>query len=355
MPVGTAGSVKAISSEELGELGATIILGNAYHLQLRPTSEYILENFRSLHHFMGWNKPILTDSGGYQVFSLGLKRSAEPGVAPKSRLVEISEIGATFASTHDGHLHKFTPESVIDIQRNLGSDILMPLDVCTEFPASRTRTIETMAQTHRWARRGIDYWRKSGGNSNRAYFGIIQGGVYSDLRAESARYISELPFDGFAIGGVSVGEGKEAMGQAVAAALPHIPDNKPRYLMGVGEPADMIRAVALGVDMFDCVLPTRLGRHGIAWVGHESEGFSRLNLRQRRWFRDTAPLDSRCQCPACRHGYSRAYIHYLVREREILGLRLLSLHNLGHVLRLFERMRQAIRESKFIDQFGDYL
>lgn len=352
MPVGTVGSVKGVSSEDLNELGAQIILGNTYHLNLRPTSEYIKENFNSLHNFMQWNKPILTDSGGFQVFSLGLKAEVKNGEGPK--LVKINEEGVEFQSHIDGSKHKFTPERVIDIQRNLGSDILMPLDVCTEFPATHERAKKAMEQTHAWEERGINYWKQVG-DSSQAYFGIVQGSTYDDLREESAKFISSLDFDGIAIGGVSVGEGKEAMKQAVEAAIPHIPEHKPRYLMGVGEPVDMIRAVSQGIDMFDCVLPTRLARHGVAWVGDEQRDFESLNLKNSGHKQDKSVLDEACDCPACKNGYSRAYIHHLIKENEILGIRLLTLHNLRHTLALFERMRKAIEDGSFNEQFKDYL
>ncbi len=317
MPVGTVGSVKGISSEDLNELGAQIILGNTYHLNLRPTSEYIKENFKSLHGFMRWDKPILTDSGGFQVFSLGLKAEVKNGEGP--RLVKISDEGVEFRSHIDGSKHNFTPERVIDIQRNLGSDILMPLDVCTEFPATYERAKKAMEQTHDWERRGINYWKKVG-DGTQAYFGIVQGSTFDDLRQESAKFISSLGFDGIAIGGVSVGEGKEAMKQAVEAAIPFIPEDKPRYLMGVGEPVDMIKAVSQGIDMFDCVLPTRLARHGVAWVGDEVRGFESLNLKNSGFKQDTGVLDETCDCPSCENGYSRAYIHHLIKENEMLGI-----------------------------------
>ncbi len=350
MPVGTVGSVKAVSSQELYDLGAEIILGNTYHLNLRPTSEYIKEMFKSIHNFMRWEKPILTDSGGFQVFSLGLRAEAQESDGP--RLVKISEEGVEFKSYIDGSTHHFSPERVIDIQRNLGSDIMMSLDVCTEFPATYERTKATMEQTHRWEKRGIDYWQKVKGESEQALFGIVQGGTYDDLRAESAKFISNLDFDGIAIGGVSVGEGKSAMQRAVSAAIPHIPENKPRYLMGVGEPEDMIRAVAQGIDMFDCVLPTRLGRHGVAWVGDEIRGFTSLQLVRPLYRNDIKVLHEGCTCPACSFGYSRAYIHHLLKEKEILGVRLVTLHNLHHVMQLFTRIRQSIESNKFTESFG---
>ncbi len=353
MPVGTVGSVKGVSNEELVALGAQIILGNTYHLHLRPTSEYVKENFGSLHGFTGWQKSILTDSGGFQVFSLGLRgQSNEEG---ESALVKITEEGAEFRSHIDGTKHLFTPERVVDIQHNLGSDIMMCLDVCPSAEASQEVLRATMDQTHRWAVRGVNYWQQMKGDSQQNYFGIIQGGADKQLRQESAQFISSLPFDGIAIGGVANGgESKQRMYEAVAWAMPFIPADKPRYLMGVGEPVDMIRAISQGIDMFDCVLPTRLGRHGVAWVGSECQGFSSLHITRSAFRSDTAVLDPSCSCLACAGGYSRAYIHHLVREKEILGIRLLTLHNLAHVLSLFERIRKSLEEGTFSDQFGSF-
>lgn len=352
MPVGTVGSVKAVSNEELLELGAQIILGNTYHLHLRPRSEFIQEHFGSLHNFMGWKKPILTDSGGYQVFSLGLRAEAK-GEGPQ--LVKIKEEGATFFSHIDGSKHLFTPERVIDIQRNLGSDIMMPLDACPDGNADHAAIKKAMEQTHRWAQRGIEYWGKVKGESQQTYFGIVQGGPFADLRKESAQFISSLPFDGIAIGGVANGgESKEKMSEAVEYAIAYIPQEKPRYLMGVGEPIDMIRAVSQGIDMFDCVLPTRLGRHGVAWVGDESRGLRSLDVAKAAYKTDVGVLDEQCDCPACSNGYSRAYIHHLLREKEILGIRLLTLHNLRHVISLFERMRKSLEAGTFAKDFEQY-
>jgi queuine tRNA-ribosyltransferase len=352
MTVGTVASVKGMSNEDLQALGAEIILGNTYHLHLRPSSKYIKNTFGSLHNFMGWKKPILTDSGGFQIFSLGLRAEVNEGEGPK--LVKITEEGAEFQSHIDGSKHMFTPENVVDIQQNLGSDIMMMLDVCTEFPATHERTRATMEQTHRWAKRGSDYWQKikaEGKDKGQAYFGIVQGGTYDDLRQKSAAYMCSLPFDGIAIGGVSVGEGKSAMKQAVTAAMPYLPNDKPHYLMGVGEPQDMITAIAQGIDMFDCVLPTRLGRHGVAWVGNEKRGFETLNLKNAQYRDDTKVLDSACACAACANGYSRAYIYHLMKEKEILGIRLLTQHNLWHVLDLFRRIRTSLEAGTFSQEF----
>jgi queuine tRNA-ribosyltransferase len=355
MPVGTVGSVKGVSNEDLENLGAQIILGNTYHLHLRPTSEVIRDAFDSLHGFNGWTKPILTDSGGYQVFSLGLRhedKSNEPN------LVKISEEGAKFSSHIDGSLHMFTPESVIDIQTNLGSDIMMALDVCPDGNANHDAIRNAMEQTHRWAERGIKYWESKKKFSpqleaRHAYFGIVQGGPHEDLRRTSAQFLTQLPFDGIAIGGVANGgESKEKMHQAVAYAMPHIPADTPRYLMGVGEPIDMVRAVAQGVDMFDCVLPTRLGRHGVAWVHDDDGRFTSLDLAKSKHALSREVIEQDCDCPACVNGYSRGYIHHLIKEKEMLGVRLLSLHNLRFVMRLFENIRSSIDTGTFHKEYA---
>ncbi len=355
MPVGTVGSVKSVSNEDLLALGAQIILGNTYHLHLRPTSEVIRDSFDSLHGFNGWKKPILTDSGGYQVFSLGLRHEDKEG---QQNLVKITEEGARFSSHIDGSRHMFTPESVIDIQTNLGSDIMMALDVCPDGNADYAEIKKAMEQTHRWAERGIEYWEKRKKllpelADKHAYFGIVQGGPHDDLRRESAQFLSSLPFDGMAIGGVANGgESKEKMHQAVEYAMPHIPVDKPRYLMGVGEPIDMVRAVAQGVDMFDCVLPTRLGRHGVAWVRDADGRFVSLDLAKSKHAASRDVIEQDCDCPACVNGYSRGYIHHLIKEKEILGVRLLTLHNLRFVMRLFEAMRSAIENKTFYNEFS---
>jgi queuine tRNA-ribosyltransferase len=356
MPVGTVGTVKGLTNEELIALGAEIILGNTYHLHLRPTSEYIKEYFGSLHGFSGWPKPILTDSGGFQVFSLGLKLEGQGSDASNPSLVKITEEGAAFRSHIDGSKHMFTPERVVDIQHNLGSDIMMPLDMCPDGNASYDDIKRAVDQTHRWAKRGIDYWNSIKGDSQQNYFGIVQGGPHADLRQQSAEYISSLGFDGIAIGGVANGgESKAKMHEAVDYAIPFIPEDKPRYLMGVGEPVDMVRAVSQGIDMFDCVLPTRLGRHGVAWVGNEREGFSSLNLVRPHFRNDTSVLDPDCTCPTCANGYSRAYIHHLMKEKELLGIRLITQHNLAHVINLFQRMRTSIEAVRFDKDFANVL
>ena len=271
MPVGTQATVKAIEQRELEEVGAEIILGNTYHLYLRP-GEKEIKKFGGLHKFMNWSGSILTDSGGYQVFSLGKNFRDYSNEIRNASLVNISDEGVWFKSHIDGSKHFFTPEKVLDIQKDLGSDIIMVLDECTEYPASKERAEFSAKMTHRWARRSANYWerfRKKG----KAIFGIVQGSVYKDLRENSVMQISALKFDGIAVGGVSVGEGKKHMYQVMRWVGPLLPKNKPHYLMGVGEPEDILEAVKWGFDMFDCVLPTRLGRHGTCWVTSNWKNF----------------------------------------------------------------------------------
>lgn len=322
MPVGTQGTVKAMTPEELRVLGAQMILGNTYHLYLRPGVEIIREA-GGLHQFMHWDGPILTDSGGYQVFSL----------APLRRL---TAEGVIFRSHLDGSEHLFTPEKVVAIQEALGSDIAMVLDECPPYPASWEEVAAAVARTTAWAGRSL-----AAQTTKQALFGIVQGGVYRDLREQSARELVALDFPGYAIGGLSVGEPKELMYQVLDWTVPLLPPEKPRYLMGVGHPDDIIEAVARGVDMFDCVLPTRLGRHGGALTS-----FGRLNIRNACYARDFGPLLPGCDCYTCQN-YSRAYIHHLVRAGEILGLRLLTTHNLHFLLKLTREIRVAIGRGEF--------
>ncbi|RPF42708.1 tRNA-guanine transglycosylase [Thermodesulfitimonas autotrophica] len=321
MPVGTQGTVKAMTPEELRALGAQMILANTYHLYLRPGTEIIREA-GGLHRFMHWDGPILTDSGGYQVFSL----------APLRRL---TAEGVIFRSHLDGSEHLFTPEKVVALQEALGSDIAMVLDECPPYPASREEVTAAVARTTAWAERSL-----AAQSAAQALFGIVQGGVYRDLREQSARELVALDFPGYAIGGLSVGEPKELMYQVLDWTVPLLPPEKPRYLMGVGHPDDIIEAVARGVDMFDCVLPTRLGRHGGALTP-----FGRLNIRNACYARDFGPLVPGCDCYACQN-YSRAYLHHLVRAGEILGLRLLTTHNLHFLLKLTAEIRAAIARGE---------
>lgn len=337
IPCATVGAVKGISAEELKSLGYEMILANTYHLYLRPGDREI-KKLGGLHKFINWQGPILTDSGGYQAFSLGAGFNAKER---RGKLVEIKKEGVIFRSHLDGSKHLFTPKNVLEIQKNLGSDIIMVLDECTEYPASRKRAEESMAITHNWAKKTLNHKFKNLG-SGQALFGIVQGSTYKNLRKESTKFISNLPFDGIAVGGVSVGEGKINMYKVMRWLGPLLPKDKPHYLMGVGEPADLIEAVRWGFDMFDCVLPTRLGRHGTVWITSDWQKFSRINLLKSAYRGDKKVLMSGCGCPSCKNNYSRAYIAHLIREKEMLGMRLATLHNLYLIQQLMVRLRLGI-------------
>jgi len=326
MPVGTQGSVKALSQEDLREIGAQIILANAYHLYLRPGTE-ILEQAGGLHRFMGWERPILTDSGGFQVFSL-------------ASLNKVTEEGVAFQSHIDGSRHFMTPEKAVDVQMAIGADVIMCFDECTPYPATREAAADSMGLTHAWAARCKARWLERG-SGTQALFGIVQGGVYADLRAESADRMVDIGFPGYAIGGVSVGESKEEMAGVVEGTAPRLPEDRPRYLMGVGPPEDLLHAIGHGIDLFDCVMPTRNARNGSLFT---SQG--RLNIKNQRHVTDFGPLDPACGCPVCR-TYTRAYLSHLYRAGEILALRLNTLHNLFFVLELAANVRQAIRDGQF--------
>jgi queuine tRNA-ribosyltransferase len=322
MPVGTQATVKAVPPRDLEAMEAQIILANTYHLYLRPGDELIARR-GGLHRFMGWSRPILTDSGGFQVFSL-------------SAIRKIDDDGVTFKSHLDGSFHRFTPEKAISIQENLGADIIMCLDEC---PPSTDRDYNpiALARTHAWAVR----CRQAHRRADQALFGIVQGGIFPDLREQSARFLTALDFPGYAIGGLAVGESKADMFQIITWMDDLLPADKPRYLMGVGEPTDLIRAVARGVDMADCVLPTRLARHGAAFTRD-----GRINMRNRIYAEDDRPIDPECGCYACRH-FSRAYIRHLLQAGEILGMYLMSIHNIAFLLDLMREMRAAIVEGRF--------
>jgi queuine tRNA-ribosyltransferase len=326
MPVGTAATVKAMLPESVRSTGADIVLGNTYHLMLRPGAERIAR-LGGLHQFMNWQRPILTDSGGFQVMSL-------------SALRKMSEDGVVFRSHIDGSEHRLTPERSIEIQSLLGSDIQMVLDECIALPAPDTAIEKALALSTRWARRSkIAFGDQS--EQGRALFGIVQGGTNPAFRRRSAGELVEIGFDGYAIGGLAVGEGHEAMVATIAETTPSLPADRPRYLMGVGKPRDLVEAVRRGVDMFDCVLPTRSGRNGQAFV---RSGV--LNLKNARHADDPAPLDPGCACPAC-SSYSRAYLHHLVKSAEILGAMLLTWHNIQYYQDLMAGMRQAIAAGTF--------
>ncbi|WP_342163392.1 tRNA guanosine(34) transglycosylase Tgt [Methylobacterium sp. SD21] len=326
MPVGTAATVKAMYADQVRDLGADVVLGNTYHLMLRPGAER-MARLGGLHHFMQWSGPILTDSGGFQVMSL-------------SALRKIDESGVTFRSHIDGTAHAMSPERSIEIQGLLGSDIQMQLDECVRLPAERDEVEKAMRLSLRWAERcKVAFGEQPG----KAMFGIVQGGDLPDLRAESARALVDLDLKGYAIGGLAVGEPQAVMFAMIEATEPHLPQDKPRYLMGVGTPDDILGSVARGIDMFDCVMPTRAGRHGLAYTRH-----GRVNLRNARWAEAIEPLDKQSTCPAAR-DYSRAYLHHLVRSNEILGMMLLTWNNLAYYQDLMAGARAAIREGRFAD------
>ncbi len=323
MPVGTQATVKTLESREVAELGAQIILGNTYHLFLRPGDE-LLAKFGGLHRFMNWTRPILTDSGGFQVWSLGDRRV-------------IDEDGVTFRSHLDGSQHRFTPERVMQIQANIGADIVMAFDECSAYGVSHDYARAAMERTHRWLERCVAAQRRS----DQALFGIVQGNFFGDLRQESAAFVAAQPVAGFGIGGLSVGEPKTEMYELLRTTTAVLPADRPRYLMGVGSPEDLIEAVRRGVDMFDCVLPTRLGRHASAFTPS-----GRINLMNARWAEDERPIEEACDCLTCR-SYSRAYLRHLFRAGETLGARLATVHNVRFLIRLMEQTRAAILDDRF--------
>ena len=340
MPCATVGAVKGISSEELKNIGFEIILSNTYHLFLRP-GEKAIHKLGGLHRFMNWDRPMLTDSGGYQVFSLGKNFRDYAGEIRKATLVNVKNDGVWFKSHLDGSKHFFSPEKVIEIQKDLGSDIIMVLDECTEYPATFKRAKDSLGITHLWAKRSIDYWERFG-NKKQAIFGIIQGSIYPNLRRESVKYISSLGFDGLAVGGVSVGEGKANMNKIIQTVGPLLPKDQPHYLMGVGEPEDIIFAAKYGFDLFDCVLPTRLGRHGTCWITENWLKFKKIDLRKSKYSQDKKPIMAGCGCPSCQAGYTKAYLGHLIKNNEMLGLRLASLHNLWIMAELIRKIRRSI-------------
>ncbi len=332
MPVGTAGTVKAMRPEAVRATGADIVLGNTYHLMLRPGAERIAR-LGGLHRFMNWPEPILTDSGGFQVMSL-------------AKLRELDEEGVRFQSHLDGTSHLLSPERSIEIQELLGADIVMALDECTPHPVSEAEAEQSMALSMRWAERSRQAFSPRPGH---ALFGIVQGSVYDALRRRSAETLGALGFDGYAIGGLAVGEGQAAMFRVLDATVPCLPEARPRYLMGVGQPGDIVGAVIRGIDMFDCVLPTRSGRTGQAFTRRGT-----VNLRNARHREDPRPLDEDCSCPACT-GYGRAYLHHLVRSDEILGAVLLTWHNLHYYQALMAGLREAIADgalAPFAERFA---
>lgn len=323
MPVGTQATVKSVTPENLKELGAQIILGNTYHLYIRPGHE-LIKNFGGLHGFMNWDLPILTDSGGFQIFSL-------------QDLAKITEDGASFRSHIDGAQLFLSPEDAIEVQEALGSDIMMCLDTCIPYPANRKETIDSTNLTTRWARRCRIAHRKR----EQLLFGIVQGGMYPDLRKTSAQDLIDIGFDGYAIGGLSVGESKELMHDMTEAVVPDLPEDFPVYLMGVGTPEDLIEGVWRGVDMFDCVMPTRNARNGTLFTSR-----GKVVIKNARYRDDRRPIDENCQCYTCRN-YSRAYLRHLFQSREILSYHLNTIHNLHYYLHLMSEIRQAIEDDCF--------
>jgi queuine tRNA-ribosyltransferase len=336
MPVGTLATVKTLSPEELKEIGSGVILSNTYHLALRPGTD-IIASAGGIHQFMQYSGPILTDSGGFQVFSLA-----------KNRV--ITEEGVTFRNHLNGDLMTLTPESAIEKQREIGADIIMAFDECIPYPASYDYTKASTERTLRWAKRCIATPR----DPHQALFGIVQGGEFADLRAMSAQATTALPFDGFAIGGTSIGEPKAVFSTMLQAAIPHLPKDKPRYVMGIGSLDYILEAIGQGVDMFDCVLPTRLARHGALMTAN-----GRINIKDAQYERDFTPVDATCDCQTCKK-YTRAYLRHLYRADEMFGKRLMSIHNLRFLIRVVEGARVAIQENRFgeyaktvLTQYGD--
>lgn len=332
MPVGTLATVKGLTPAQLEDCQAQTILANTYHLHLQP-GEKIVAAAGGIHDFMGWQKPILTDSGGFQVFSL-------------SELRKITEEGVEFRSPRDGRIINFTPEVSIQIQNALGADIIMAFDECPPYPAERSEVVAATERTYRWLKRSIQAHQRP---QEQALFAIVQGGIYEDLRQQAAQDLANLDLPGYAIGGVSVGEPPELINKIVSSTAPLLPHHKPRYLMGVGTYREMVQAIASGIDMFDCVIPTRFGRHGTALVRGE-----RWNLKNACFREDFTPLDTLCDCYTCQ-TFSRAYLNHLVRSREMLGYILLSLHNVRELIRFTEDIRKAIIANRFVEDFGQWL
>jgi queuine tRNA-ribosyltransferase len=331
MPVGTLANVKTVTPDQLAATGAQMVLANTYHLHLQPGEE-IVSQAGGLHRFMMWNGPILTDSGGFQVFSL-------------SELRTISDEGVTFRSPRDGQMIHLTPERSITIQNALGADVIMAFDECPPYPATRQAVQDATERTYRWLKRCITAHQRS----DQALFGIVQGGVYPDLRAEAAKMLAEFDLPGYAIGGVSVGEPAELIEKIVQATAPKLPINRPRYLMGVGTHREIVQAIAAGVDLFDCVIPTRLARHANALVQGE-----RWNLRNAKFREDFAPLDTACSCYTCQ-TFSRAYLSHLLRSQELLGYTLLTIHNITELVQFTQSIRRAILKGTCKEEFGGWL
>lgn len=328
MPVGTLGTVKALTVEDLDTCGAQIILGNTYHLYLRPGMD-VIEPFKGLHDFMNWQGPILTDSGGFQFFSL-------------AQLAKTTEEGVKFQSHIDGSRHFFTPEKSVEVQQHLNSDIIMCLDECIQYPADHKSAEKSLKMTTRWAKRCKRFWDENTGRKN-ALFGIVQGSMYKDLRSISAEELAELDLPGYAIGGLSVGEPKDLMMEMADHTVPLLPREKPKYIMGVGTPEDLVELTGFGADMFDCVMPSRNARNGKLFIENGV-----VNIANAKHQYDTNPLDPHCSCYTCRN-YSRAYLRHLYKAKELLAYRLNTIHNIHYYMNLMKRMRQAIIEDRYLE------
>jgi tRNA-guanine transglycosylase len=354
IPVGTQATVKSLTPEEIKETGTQMFFVNSYHMYLRP-GDALVKKMGGLHSFMNWDGPIITDSGGFQVFSLANKKIGKlrEDEDETKALVKISEDGVEFRSHHDGSKHIFTPEKSLKIQTNLGADIILPLDDCTSYPVTRNKAEESMRRTHRWEEEAISIFKASG-NTKQALYGIIQGSVYEDLRIESAKFISSLPFSGFAIGGVSVGESKTEMKNVLDWTVSLLPSDKPRHLLGVGELDDIFTAVEAGVDTFDCVMPTRIARMGHILTHLKNKKIKQSKLQRKyeidinnsEFKEDSNPLDLDCNCYVCKN-YSRAYIHHLFKARELLGYRLATFHNVYFVHSLIQNICESLLSGTF--------
>jgi queuine tRNA-ribosyltransferase len=377
MPVGTRGTLKSLTPDDAAKHGAQILLGNTYHLYLQPGHE-LIARMGGLHRFMGWDGPILTDSGGFQVFSLvygGIAdeiKGRRANMPSKPGMVKVTDESVMFKSYIDGSMHEFTPERSIAIQQGIGADIILCFDELPPFRAGYDYTAKSLKRSHRWAERCLAFHQQYGGpaltaqgkpayvqntdiplpNLDQSLFGIVHGGVFEDLRKESAEFIGSMAFDGLCIGG-SLGGDKEQMRDVVAMTVPHMPDHLPRHLLGIGDVDDLIEGVARGIDMFDCVSPTRLGRHGTALVRDHTRKW-KLNVSNASLRDDPNPLDPDCKCEACQK-YSRAYIHHLFRSKELLGIRLVSLHNVAFLINLMNEIRQSIREGRFAEMRAEWL
>lgn len=336
MPVGTQATVKTLSAQEVLDCQIQIVLSNAYHLYLRPGRE-VIKQAGGLHKFMGWDGPILTDSGGFQVFSLAVLR-------------KITEKGVDFQSHIDGSRHFLTPEDIIEIQRDLGSDILMPLDECVHYPAARDYAQESLRLTNIWARRSKETFLQQGEQDGRLLFGIVQGSTYLDLRKQAAQELLEIGFSGYAVGGISVGEPEELKFEVLAHTLKSLPKEKPHYAMGIGSVPDIFNAVEVGIDMFDCVMPTRHARNGTAFTQA-----GKIVLRNAPYTKDYQPIEQGCGCFTCKNNYTRAYIRHLINADELLGVRLVSLHNVYFYAMLMQRIGEAIQKDKFLELKKQFL